>query len=426
MIGQTKTDSRRNLMYLGAAAVVLLAGTVAWQVQSTDQLSDDLLADANRRGELTQAQLDSVARVAGDAAERSAALTPAEIAQRFAAAVVHIEFSWKLMHSGLSGQVFHMHIPNQIRTQRGVLPIIDDGRRNIPAYIMVGENQWEPWLTVDRGEGNTPIGVSGGATGFVVKKTGLILTNRHVAANWRAPYGNWGSERQSLGVLLDGNGLVLLQQDGSPIVVPPPSRWIPDETKQEGPKGTLGQWVPQVEYIYASFPKNTIRRAATEAAVSDRHDLALIKIETGQDSLPTLELYDNYDKIAVGDAITVLGYPSVSDEVFAVIKSKDTFNREAQLRVIPDPTLSAGHIGKVLRAADGPANDAAGTYAPSGDRYQLTINSTGAGNSGGPMFDSFGRVIGVFFAGRFADTYVSFSVPIRYALELMNIAPNSP
>ena len=42
------------------------------------------------------------------------------------------------------------------------------------------------------------------------------------------------------------------------------------------------------------------------------------------------------------------------------------------------------------------------------------------------MFDAYGRVIGVFFAGRHMDAYVSFAVPIRYALELLSVAPNAP
>ena len=116
----------------------------------------------------------------------------------------------------------------------------------------------------------------------------------------------------------------------------------------------------------------------------------------------------------------------VSSVVFAVLKSKDAFNRESQQRVIPDPTLSSGYIGKIIRAADGAVNDATFAFTPTGDTYQLTINSTGAGNSGGPMFDNYGRVVGVYFAGRQMDAYISFAVPIRYALELLSVGPNTP
>src|SRR5690606_11121435 len=97
--------------------------------------------------------------------------------------------------------------------------------------------------------------------------------------------------------------------------------------------------------------------------------------------------------------------------------------RDAQQRVVPDPTVSVGNIGKILRAADGPVSQSEMRFAPSGDTYQLTINSTGGGNSGGPMFDAYGRVIGIFFAGRTGDVQITFSLPIRYGLDLMSVAP---
>jgi serine protease Do len=256
----------------------------------------------------------------------------------------------------------------------------------------------------------------------VVNKDGYIITNRHVAANWRAWY-RFDMQRD-IGVLVDGAGDPKIKDD-EPAIIQPPFNWIPDETKQDGPKGAIGEYQGQMEYLFVSFPKNTLRRDASVKAVSDRHDVALIKVDVPSD-LPHVDLYDAYDKAAVGDAVTVLGYPAVSDFVVAVLKSKDTFNREAQQRKVPDPTLSVGNIGKILRAADGSVNDASFAFAPFGDRYQLTINSTGGGNSGGPMFDAYGRVIGVYFAGRQMDAQISFAVPIRYALELLSVSPNTP
>jgi S1-C subfamily serine protease len=209
-----------------------------------------------------------------------------------------------------------------------------------------------------------------------------------------------------------------------PVIVPPPSSWIPSETKQAGPKNEFDVFRGRQEYLMVRFRKNTNPAEASTQRVSDRHDVALIKINTPA-SLPKVELNDSYAETKVGDAVTVMGYPGVSDYLVAVLKSKDTFNRDAQQRVVPDPTLSTGNIAKVLRAADGPANDTYAVYAPHGDRYQLTINSTGGGNSGGPMFDGSGRVTGIFFAGRTGDVQVSFSVPIKYGMELMSVSPNT-
>jgi len=153
---------------------------------------------------------------------------------------------------------------------------------------------------------------------------------------------------------------------------------------------------------------------------SQRHDVALIKV----DAPPTLQyvnMSDTYDKTRQGDAVTVMGYPGISEEVLTVIKSRDMFNRESQQRVLPEPTLSTGNIGKILRAADAEVRDGFMTFAPSGDTYQLTINSTGGGNSGGPMFDATGSVIGIYFAGKSGDAQISFAIPIRYGMELLRI-----
>jgi S1-C subfamily serine protease len=59
------------------------------------------------------------------------------------------------------------------------------------------------------------------------------------------------------------------------------------------------------------------------------------------------------------------------------------------------------------------------TFSTFGDVYQLTVNSTGPGNSGGPIFDDRGRVIGVFTSGTRGDVMITFAVPIRYGIELM-------
>jgi S1-C subfamily serine protease len=58
-----------------------------------------------------------------------------------------------------------------------------------------------------------------------------------------------------------------------------------------------------------------------------------------------------------------------------------------------------------------------------GDYYQLTINSTGGGNSGGPMFDDQGKVVGIYTLGIHGDADASGAVPIRYGIELMGVQP---
>ena len=79
-----------------------------------------------------------------------------------------------------------------------------------------------------------------------------------------------------------------------------------------------------------------------------------------------------------------------------------------------------GNIGRVIRGSD--ANSSDGVVSTMGDLYQLTVNSTGGGNSGGPVFDDQGHVIAIYTSGRaLAGATVSFAVPIRYGMELMGV-----
>ena len=60
-------------------------------------------------------------------------------------------------------------------------------------------------------------------------------------------------------------------------------------------------------------------------------------------------------------------------------------------------------------------------YSSIGDVYQLTANATGGGNSGGPVFNEQGRVIGIFFASnKGGDARITFAIPISYGREIMH------
>jgi S1-C subfamily serine protease len=202
-------------------------------------------------------------------------------------------------------------------------------------------------------------------------------------------------------------------------LVQAPNDWVPSETKQAG-QTLQGGFDGRNDYLNITFAKNELRIPGKLARVSDRHDVAMVKIDV-PDSVPKVELNDNYDTIKPGDVSIVLGYPGVSPPVYGVIKSQDMFNREAQLKIIPDPTISVGNIGRVIRGQEGTGGKDM-VYSGFGDAYQLTINSTGAGNSGGPVFDDHGRVTGIFYAGgSLGGASVTYAVPIRYGKELMSV-----
>jgi S1-C subfamily serine protease len=172
-----------------------------------------------------------------------------------------------------------------------------------------------------------------------------------------------------------------------------------------------------------TFPKTELRIPGKLARVSDRHDVAMIKIDIPQ-PLPAVELNDNYDTIKPGDGSTVLGYPGAAPKQIIIVGTKGYQGgyQDQQIGVVPNATLSVGFVSTILRSQEAQAGKDM-VISTMGDIYQLTINTTGHGNSGGPVFDDKGHVIALFTygLGREHDFAISGAVPIRYAKELMGV-----
>jgi S1-C subfamily serine protease len=345
--------------------------------------------------------------------------TPDMIAAAYAESTVFIEVGWKLVLAGTGEQIYHEYV--QPTDDRG-RPAKDDQGQEIdpmPVYVELPDGSIEPAVALDRGQGghNQPIGGRHSGSGFVVTSDGFILTNRHVAAAWETSY-----------IFPARPGLLFSAANPKAeprILREPPARWVPAAAKLIGRGRPLsGKNVEgSLTYMDVTFAKNKLRFPATIARVSDRADVTMIKVNTPQ-PVKKVELNDNYDEVKAGQAITIMGYPGVSPVVAVRTQSEDPFSREAQTRTVPDPTVTPGSIGRVIRGQMKPSGMQVYDYISSvGDAYQLAVDTTGGGNSGGPVFDDHGRVIALYTWARHTDVQISFAVPIRYGIELMGTKP---
>lgn len=341
--------------------------------------------------------------------------TPEMIAKENEDRVVQIEFGWQLRDVSSDVELWHEYAARVQPTGEVIYTAL---------YFQNSNGQVEPYLVtkteLDKRNGSgVPLGFSGATgSGFVVSPEGFILTNRHVAACWLTGY-----QFQSYafpGALVKWVGGKETVDYNTQVGPQDLQGFVPANASMvNGRQVSPNQIKGRNSYLDVIFSNTSMRiPIAGEPQPSQEHDVALIKINTVR-SLSKVTMLDNYNDVKPGQTVTVMGYPGVAPEQYVVKKSKDVFNQRNQVTTVPTTTVTTGNIGRIIPES----SDKNLTYSSFGDAYQLTINATGAGNSGGPMFDDKGNVIGIFFAGK-ADaqgTKISFAVPIKYGLELMGI-----
>lgn len=386
-IASTKQRETRRQMLMGGGVLLVLLGLAVWYLRP---------------------------RPCTDCA-----LTPTQVWEMNRGGVAEIQLSWKLINTRSGQPMYHSYIANLWRNTKGEeRQIANDNRSRIAVYVILDDGTYEPLLT-EASSGNVPIGGSGGGTGFAVTSDGFLLTARHVGASWMTRYRYPDNSYPGVVYVRGPGGRYVMRTnlDGSPELVRPATQWVPGNTRQLGAQGARWAVEGRHDYLNVTFPGNKTSIPARVARVSDQHDVAMLKIDM-PGTVSKCALFDNYDKIKVGDTITVLGYPAVSPVIWGRINSQDFLNSQSQYKAIPDPSLTTGNIGRVLREQKS-GNNREDVQSDAGDVYQVTANP-GAGNSGGPVFDDRGKVVGIYFAGAQAGGgQVSFAVPIRYGLELM-------
>jgi len=428
MVAQ-QSRTNRNWMYILAGALLIIAAGGGGLYYHNKTEADYAAAELDKQAEELRAQkataaAEAVKQAAALKAQKEAAergvqkakedtqlaiksavgVSPREIARKYGNAVVMVELQWRLFDRSSGKQLYHRAIT------------VKD--RRVPAYIHVGNNKFVRWLTTeDENQTNFPMFGAGKGSGFVISSEGYILTNRHVAAGWSVSYETDRDFDVGLGFDIENPGR------RSPFVFDPSAHpelmsWLPERGPLFRPEAPILIGVREFEgrndRLDVRFPGSPLRLAARLMRTSVEADVAEIKVDA-QQPLTTVEISDG--RVApVGEQVTVLGYPYFSKNSQAVIRSTELGDKSQHVEVVPEPTVTTGNIALITT---GVRSTGEGTTIGPGDTYQLTVPSS-SGNSGGPVFDHTGKVIGIFTYGTSRET-TTYAIPIKFGLDLLKV-----
>jgi S1-C subfamily serine protease len=197
-------------------------------------------------------------------------------------------------------------------------------------------------------------------TGFLVDK-GMVLTNRHVAEPW-----------------YDDPVSSIIRNQG---------------------------FQARLKELDAYFPKQRQPFKLRMLETGRRMDVALCTFEQGDAPLPILPLDEKSDAVS-GQSVVLLGYPAGIDGLLAKADDVDgqaplqTVLNELAGRQLIRPYSTQGNIGDITAA-------------------RIVYDAqTSEGGSGGPVFGSNGKVIGINQA-MLPGSPANFGVPIRFGIELI-------
>jgi S1-C subfamily serine protease len=433
-------QSTRQIMIYALVGVLVVIGAVGGVLYHSHQKST---AEQNARIAEERTQLEAQN---AKAADQSAALvnakieeestkiqeqankigmTPQEVADKFGNATVKITVHWRLYDIDTGKPLFHK--------------TFGDGKGNLlPAYVEYN-NKIYRWLTAEEDlKTNFPIEGVGQGTGFVIGNQGLILTNKHVAGAWMVSYQAYSKGDTGRGILfqwqktLYPNDKVFLKQNKPEVfdLRQDPAKlekfqeivkWSPEEgglVFANTQPVIVGKGERQFEgrndQLTVRFPGSRYDINARLVRASTDNDVALIQIDAFQTLVP--DSLANDDKVDIGEPVVVLGYPGASIQNRAIFTTVEGSEVHQHDEVVPEPTVTPGVVSmKGALKSEGNVT----IVGNRGDVYQMTASAT-AGNSGGPVFNREGKVIGLFTYGSAHGTE-TFAVPIKYARALLKL-----
>lgn len=127
-------------------------------------------------------------------------------------------------------------------------------------------------------------------------------------------------------------------------------------------------------------------------------DIAILKLEEPTNKRIALLIKDS-DKVQVGDEATALGFPGVSDNV----QDPETINHGVE-----DVTVTKGIVSKRVKP-----------NARDYDTFQMDA-SINHGNSGGPLVDNNGYVIGMNTLGNAKDSNMNYAIVSNEIIDILN------
>lgn len=392
---QVKKESGKkmlNIAVLGLAALIGVGGFAYYQSMQQEQTiakQDQALAKTSETLEQTQKSLQQVANL------------PTELRNAWGNSTVLIEASWQLVESGSDRIGYH-----QFYNFKG---------ERFPLYREMEDGTIRPVITFNPAIGLAVFGGTHTGSGFVVTPDGLIMTNKHVAEGWSVPF-----DFRFPGIVRRKNGSIDRIEELPGVQ----KKWIPTrdgyflEDKVKGSKRFIGRNLN----LYVVFPNSNLRVPARNNTTSDMHDVALIKIDVAKPLTPVVLNETAHTTIQGGHKVVQLGYPGISAKSYLSLRSQeaspDTYNRTT----IQDVSVNEGIVSKIVPRINNSTVDAF-IVTDLGDYIEMNINHSGPGNSGGPVFDVDGKVVGLFtsdVANRSGVGSIALAVPIRYGIALLD------